>query len=102
MGQTVLTHHQKFYITHSKDENREAVVELKIWRVDDKRYPDQIKYSLFCVDLETKEVIIGIDNHHPKGHHLHVYENESYYFYTDPKTLIEDFFMQIKNQGYAV
>ncbi|MFY7992560.1 MAG: hypothetical protein ACOVP4_04630 [Bacteriovoracaceae bacterium] len=53
MTETVLIHHQKFYITHTKDKNREAVVELKIWRVNDSRYPENMKYSLFCVDLET-------------------------------------------------
>lgn len=102
MTETVLIHHQKFYITHTKDKNREAVVELKIWRVNDSRYPNGIKYSLFCVDLETHEVVVGLDNHHPKGHHLHIMKDEFHYFYKDQKNLIEDFFVQLKKHGFQL
>lgn len=100
MGQPVLIHHQKFYIAHKLDIHKQAVVELKIWKVSDKRYPERIKYSLFCIDLESKKIIVGMDNHHPKGHHIHLNEEENIYFYTNPEQLIEDFFILISKAGF--
>lgn len=32
-----------------------------------------------------------MDNHHPKGPHIHVNEKEFDYIYIDDETLIEDF-----------
>ena len=54
------------------------------------------------MDLETQEVIVGLDNHHPKGHHLHIMKEEFHYFYKDQKTLIEDFFVQLKKHGFQL
>ena len=100
MDQSVLLHHQKFYIAHRSDREKQALVELKVWQVTDKRYPERIKYSLFCIELESRKTIVGMDNHHPKGHHIHLNNEESVYFYITPEQLIEDFFILISKAGY--
>jgi hypothetical protein len=48
------------------------VVELSIHEVPkSKKYPDGIKYGLIWMDLETESFVL-MDNHHPKGPHVHV------------------------------
>lgn len=32
MDQSVLLHHQKFYIAHRSDREKQALVELKVWQ----------------------------------------------------------------------
>ncbi len=54
------------------------------------RYPDGIKYGLLMVDLQTGKKVL-MDNHHPKGHHLHIDETERPYEYRGDDELIEDF-----------
>lgn len=43
-----------------------------------------------------------MDNHHPKGHHIHQGEEECIYFYTTPEPLVEDFFILISKAGYEL
>jgi len=46
------------------------IVELKIWRVPKSEdYPEGFKYSFFAVC--GGKVLVGYDNHRPKGHHRH-------------------------------
>ena len=74
----------------SKIQNR-FVVELSIDEVGDPvRYPSGIKYGLICIDLQTGKKVL-IDNHHPKGHHLHIDDRELNYDFVDVKTLMKDF-----------
>lgn len=54
------------------------------------RYPDGIKYGLLLLDLETKRRVL-MDNHHPKGPHVHLDETEIPYEYKSDEKLIEDF-----------
>jgi hypothetical protein len=66
--------HQKLYL-----EGQRYVVEMEVLRVDDpKRFPDGVKYGLICIDRKTGKQVL-MDNHHPKGHHLHVGEIETPY-----------------------
>lgn len=102
MDSSVLLHHQRFYISHRVNREKKGFVELKVWQVSDKRYPDRIKYSLFCIDLHLKQTVLGMDNHHPKGHHIHQGEEECIYFYTTPEQLVEDFFILISKAGYEL
>lgn len=52
-----------------------AVVEIKIWDVPkSKDYPSGRKFSLFLV--AEGEVVVGFDNHKPKGPHLHLGNRE--------------------------
>lgn len=69
-------------ILYSKETLRKRyVLELKVYRVDDlKRFPDSIKYSLIDFDLQTEDKVL-MDNHHPKGHHLHPGDKEFPYIY---------------------
>jgi hypothetical protein len=66
------------------------------------KYPDGIKYSLYCVEAESKEVIVGIDNHHPKGHHIHFGDEEEFYFFEGIEKLIDDFYSFVKIRGYSL
>jgi hypothetical protein len=67
-----------------------VIVEIKIWDVSsDKRYPDRYKYSLYAV--YESEVLVGYDNHHPKGHHRHIEDREEDYNFTTLQNLRNDF-----------
>lgn len=67
-----------------------VIVETKIWKVfKDKRYADGFKYSLYAV--RDAQVLVGYDNHHPKGHHRHLGEREEPYSFSDLETLRNDF-----------
>lgn len=76
-----------------------GVAELKIWNVPrSKDYPAGRKFSLFLV--VSGEVIVGIDNHKPKGPHLHLGSRELPYFYRDEKFLLVDFWDLAKKAGF--
>ena len=67
-----------------------SVTELKIWLVSKSlKYPDEIKYSLYHV--KAGKVLVGYDNHHPKGHHRHYGERQEPYLFTSVETLLGDF-----------
>jgi hypothetical protein len=67
------------------------VVEVSIHEVGkSERYPDGIKYGLICNDLRTGEFVL-LDNHHPKGHHMHINGVEETYRYVDDDQLVADF-----------
>lgn len=67
------------------------VVELSIHEVGDPlRYPEGIKYGLICTDLVSGKRVL-MDNHHPKGPHLHLDAIELSYDFRDVPTLIKNF-----------
>ena len=67
------------------------IIELSIHEVGKSvKYPDGIKYGLIFKDLKTGSFIL-MDNHHPKGPHIHVNDNEFSYSYVNDDQLIEDF-----------
>lgn len=102
MVKATLIHQNKFFIKHG-DLDTEAVVELKIWEVPiSLSFPDVAKYSLFCVNRDKGEIVIGFDNHHPKGPHVHFGDIEMSYEYIDNEKLLEDFFIEIRKKGYNV
>ncbi|NDE15724.1 hypothetical protein EBZ80_12420 [bacterium] len=71
------------------------VVELSIHEVaESRKYPDGIKYGLICRDLGTGDYVL-MDNHHPKGPHVHVNDTEFTYDYVSDDQLIEDFKMLV-------
>ncbi|NJM09644.1 MAG: hypothetical protein HC883_01710 [Bdellovibrionaceae bacterium] len=48
------------------------MVELSIYEVGkSSKYPDGIKYGLICKDLKAGGYVL-LDNHHPKGPHVHI------------------------------
>jgi hypothetical protein len=76
-----------------------AVAELKIWKISkSKDYPAGIKYSL-CVVCDGT-VIIGFDNHKPKGPHLHLGENELPYDFRNEIKLMADFWDLARKAGF--
>ncbi len=84
--------------THDR---RLAVAELKIWRINkSKDYPAGIKYSLFLVCDGT--VIVGFDNHKPKGPHMHFGDQELPYDFKDERELIEDFWEFARKAGFEI
>jgi hypothetical protein len=79
-----------------------AIAELKIWEVQKSRdYPESIKFSLFLVDGEGR-VLVGLDNHKPKGPHLHLGERELPYTYQGEGQLRADFWDLARKAGYLV
>lgn len=81
---------QRIFWQKSRLQDR-YVVELSIHEVGDPvRYPEGIKYGLVCTDLESGKRVL-MDNHHPKGPHLHLDAAELLYEFRDVPTLIKDF-----------
>jgi len=77
-------------------------MEMTIYEVDSARYPDGVKYGLLVLDLKTRRRIL-MDNHHPKGHHVHLDEAELPYEYRSDEQLIEDFKRLVLNHmGVAI
>jgi len=67
------------------------LVELAIHELGDPvRYPEGVKYGLVCLDLHTGKRVL-LDNHHPKGPHVHLDDVEMNYEFRDVPTLIKDF-----------
>lgn len=67
------------------------IVELKIHDVGESaKYPDGIKYGLICYDVRSGKKVL-MDNHHPKGPHIHLDENEMAYELKNEDQLIEGF-----------
>ncbi|TVQ81055.1 MAG: hypothetical protein EA369_00680 [Bradymonadales bacterium] len=76
-----------------------AIVELKIWKVPkSKAYPEGRKFSLFLVS--EGKVLFGMNNHKPKGPHLHFGEQERPYGYQGDEQLLEDFWELARKAGY--
>ena len=67
-----------------------SLIEMKIWEVpDSEKNPDGVRYSLYWV--KEGKVLVGYDNHHPKGHHRHYGAKEESYAFTTIEKLIGDF-----------
>lgn len=80
-----------------------AIAELRIWKIGRSRhYPEGFKYSLFCVLKESGDVLIGFDNHKPKGHHLHLNEVEAPYDFRGIDQLVDDFWDEVSKKGFIV
>lgn len=67
------------------------ILELKIHEVGiSTQYPDGVKYSLICKDLKSGRQVL-MDNHHPKGHHVHLDGEETIYSFKGLDALVDDF-----------
>ncbi|MDP2600796.1 MAG: DUF6516 family protein [Deltaproteobacteria bacterium] len=67
------------------------VLEMEIHKVGKSaKYPDGVKYGLVLVDLQSGKRVL-MDNHHPKGPHIHLSDQEIPYEYVDEEKLIKDF-----------
>lgn len=66
------------------------IVEYKVWRVSKcSHYPEGVKYSFFAV--LRGEILVGYDNHRPKGHHRHFLGREEFYSFLGLVKLKKDF-----------
>ncbi len=76
-----------------------AIAELKVWRVPKSgAYPVGVKFSLFLVS--DGQILVGMDNHKPKGPHLHLGEQEVPYEFTNEASLIVDFWDLARKAGF--
>lgn len=91
---------EKRILSHKKS-GELAVAELKIWRIPrSKDYPRGIKFALFLVS--RGEIIVGIDNHKPKGPHLHLGAGEFPYDFQGERILVDDFWDMARKAGFEV
>ena len=79
-----LIEHYKHYIRNS------YLLEVRVWRVDDRRYRYGLKYSLIFIEHKTQKKVL-MDNHYPKGPHIHIDNTESDYEFKNMENLIIDF-----------
>ena len=89
---------QKRYLEH-QDGDRIAIYEIVIWKVPTSiAYPNGVKYRVWL--SEDGQTIFGIDNHKPKGHHLHVGKVEMPYVYRGVDELRSDAGKLIRQEGF--
>jgi hypothetical protein len=70
-----------------------------VWEVPrSSDYPRGRKFSLFLV--VDGNVVIGIDNHKPKGPHLHRHGQEQPIVVADEERLLGDFWELVKKEGF--
>jgi len=73
------------------------VLELKIHEITrSNQYPDGVRYGLICKDMRSERQVL-MDNHHPKGHHLHLDEKEMPYEFKGVAVLLQDFMKLVKS-----
>lgn len=81
----VLVRYEKFIV------KRRFVVEICVHQVPrSDKYEDGLKWRLICAD-RTSEKRLLMDNHHPKGPHIHFDREEVSYDFTGLDQLISDF-----------
>lgn len=98
----LLLFHSKITLIHKRSE-AVAIAELKVWQIPkSKSFPEGIKYSLFLVHKTTGQVLVGYDNHKPKGHHVHIDDAERPYTFKDVSSLIDDFWTTVEKRGYLI
>ena len=102
MVKATLIFSSKFFTIH-KSLDLKAVVEMKIYQIPvSMDYPERVKYSLFCIDMETNTIIVGFDNHRPKGHHVHINDEQNPYFFRGAQGLVDDFYTEIRRAGFEL
>jgi hypothetical protein len=67
------------------------ILEMKIYEVRrSAHYRDGVRYRMILMDPSTGRRVL-MDNHYPKGPHLHLDSLEIPYDYTDEGQLVDDF-----------
>ena len=81
------------------DGKRLAIFEIIIWKIPiSKYYPDGLKYRAWL--SEGGSTVFGLDNHKPKGPHLHVREVEVGYVFKGLDSLRQDIIAMIEKEGF--
>jgi hypothetical protein len=80
-----LIRHEKFIV------RRRYIIEITVHEIPKSaHYQDGLKWGLICVDrISGKRVLM--DNHHPKGPHLHIDDQELSYEFHGLDRLVSDF-----------
>lgn len=81
----VLVRHEKFIV------RRRYLIEISVHQVPRSHsYKDGLKWGLICIDrISGKKVLM--DNHHPKGSHIHIDDDEMPYSFRGLDKLVNDF-----------
>ena len=92
--------HQKQVLVH-QDGDRMAVFEFVVWDVGKSiRYPEGLKFRVWL--SENGKTLFGLDNHFPKGPHLHLRGEETAYVYRGLKELRKDVEAMLKKEGFEL
>lgn len=93
----------KLVYWHKARLRKRYILETEIFQVGKfQSYPDGLRYGLICFDAKTGRRVL-MDNHHPKGHHIHLNEKEMPYSFENVDTLIEDFkALVLENLGVKI
>jgi hypothetical protein len=86
-------------VVWSSSTGKVGIAEIKVWQVPHSaHYPEARKFSLFfTVD---GNVLVGIDNHKPKGPHLHYRGGERSLTVTDEGKLLAMFWDLVRQEGF--
>jgi hypothetical protein len=77
-----------------------GVAALEVWEVPrSTHFPTGRKFRLFFV--VDGVVLVGFDNHKPKGPHLHIGSREVPYAFTNVEQLVDDFWNLVRKAGYS-
>jgi hypothetical protein len=80
-----LVRHEKFIV------RRRYLIEISVHQVPrSTHYKDGLKWGLICVDRVSGKRVL-MDNHHPKGPHIHIDEDEIPYEFSGLDNLVSDF-----------
>jgi hypothetical protein len=78
---------------------RVGVAAIEVWEVARSNdYPTGRKYRLFLVVAGS--VLVGFDNHKPKGPHLHMEGKQVPYRFTTIEQLVGDFWDLVRKAGF--
>ncbi len=81
----VLVRHEKFIV------RRRYVIEISVHQVPRSNlYQNGLKWGLICVDQNSGRRVL-MDNHHPKGPHIHIDDQELPYVFESLDQLVADF-----------
>src|SRR5262249_35563459 len=92
--------HQKSMVMH-RDGKRAATLEIVVWQVRGTTdYPEGIKYRAWF--SEDGATLFGMDNHKPRGPHLHIRDIEVGYVFRGIDALIEDVVAMVRKEGFQI
>ena len=80
-----LIRHEKFVV------RRRYIIEISVPQMHrSERYSDGLKWGLICIDQSSGRKVL-MDNHHPKGPHIHIDDDELPYDFQSLDQLVSDF-----------
>ena len=60
--------------------------------------PEGVRYRLAFIPKDARKPSVLYDNHHPKGHHKHINEDEMPYDFSNIERLMADFDRDIEEE----